>query len=190
MPIGAKCTIIERERRVTDSIFILLIHLFLSDKMMDMMDSQILDGGPPKRFIDSPIHCWEPIVRWTSLHLEHPSRQFHFDRQCSGSPQIHVWHAIHHVPGHYLARDVLEDLVCVTGLCIFSKHIPQSSRSTINDCICESVDSIRSFYRNTGTKWTNLRIWLVPWPDTDHFGQRNCGVKQRTFTWRRGEAEE
>jgi hypothetical protein len=52
MPIGARWTIIERERQVSNFIFRLLVHLFLSDKMMDTVDSQILDGDPPQRLID------------------------------------------------------------------------------------------------------------------------------------------
>jgi hypothetical protein len=46
---------IERERRVTNFIFRLLVQLFPIDKKMDTVDSQILDGGPPQRLLDSPI---------------------------------------------------------------------------------------------------------------------------------------
>jgi hypothetical protein len=41
--------------RGTPYIFKLLIHLFLSDKKMYMVDSQILDGGPSQRLINSPM---------------------------------------------------------------------------------------------------------------------------------------
>jgi hypothetical protein len=46
---------IERERRGNNFIFRSLVYLFLSDKTMDTVDSQILDGGPPQRLIDPPI---------------------------------------------------------------------------------------------------------------------------------------
>jgi hypothetical protein len=36
-------------------IFLLRVHLFLRDKKMETVDSQILDAGSPQRFIDSPI---------------------------------------------------------------------------------------------------------------------------------------
>jgi hypothetical protein len=32
-----------------------LVHLFLNDKKMDTVNSQIPDGSPPQRFIDPPI---------------------------------------------------------------------------------------------------------------------------------------
>jgi hypothetical protein len=43
MPIAAKRMIIERETGVNSLIFRLLVHLFLSEKKMDAVDSQILD---------------------------------------------------------------------------------------------------------------------------------------------------
>jgi hypothetical protein len=46
VPIGARETIAEQEKRVSHLIFGLLVHRFLSDKNMDAVDSQILDGGP------------------------------------------------------------------------------------------------------------------------------------------------
>jgi hypothetical protein len=55
MPIGARWTINVRERRVNNLIFGPFVHLFLSDKKMEMVDSQILDGGPPQRLIDPPV---------------------------------------------------------------------------------------------------------------------------------------
>jgi hypothetical protein len=53
--------IIERERRVNNFIFRLLVRLFLIDSNMDIMDSQILDGAPPNGYIDPPIAFDVPI---------------------------------------------------------------------------------------------------------------------------------
>jgi hypothetical protein len=52
MPIGARSTVVERKRRVNNFRFGLLVHVFLNDKKMDTVNSQILDGDPPQRVID------------------------------------------------------------------------------------------------------------------------------------------
>jgi hypothetical protein len=47
--------IIERQRQVNNSIFGILVYLFLSDNKIDAVDSQIVDGGPPQKLIDPTI---------------------------------------------------------------------------------------------------------------------------------------
>jgi hypothetical protein len=55
IPIGAREGIVERKREVNNYRFELLVHLFLSDRRMDVVDSQTLDGSPPQRFIGPPV---------------------------------------------------------------------------------------------------------------------------------------
>jgi hypothetical protein len=54
--------IIERERRVNTFIFRLLVHLFLSDKKTDTMDSQILEGCPLQILLNPLRQSWEGKV--------------------------------------------------------------------------------------------------------------------------------
>jgi hypothetical protein len=61
-------------------------------------------------------------IRRTSLHLECMSRESDLYQQCSESPQVcvHVWFATYHLPAFSLTPDVLEYLIYVPELCMFT----------------------------------------------------------------------